>query len=277
MTTLTTATTTGNSQLNPISSGGGSLQSIVSSCVFDLDATQEASYGGSGTTWVNLVAAPADSEVQTAYDATLGDGVTAGLMPTFTGTAGDSGAYWLFDGTDYFKMDGTLTTFMQNLPVRPAGQDFTLVMTYKWVDAFGCLFSTGSNSTANPGLTIFNKNSSTVRLRALMHPNSGGSTVVDIGNEAISAGDDVCLIYKREGDAITIQLKGFSNTGALSTNSTAGLQMPAISGYAASPTTLEMPNTTRIYSCAMFNEALSAEDIAAVKTELGSRHGRTYT
>jgi hypothetical protein len=66
------------SRPRPESVGGGgarsynALGSLVSSCVFDLDATIAASYSGSGQTWSNLETTPADSEAQTAYDFYLG-------------------------------------------------------------------------------------------------------------------------------------------------------------------------------------------------------------
>ena len=74
----------------------GSLSDVVDSAVFDIDATQSASYGGTGTTWSNLVASPADGAAQSAYDFQLGDGADSSTYPTFTGTVGDAAAYFMF-------------------------------------------------------------------------------------------------------------------------------------------------------------------------------------
>jgi len=55
------------------SAGGDavSIQSVVSSACFDLDATQPASIG-TANEWKNLVAVPADGAGQTDYDFYLG-------------------------------------------------------------------------------------------------------------------------------------------------------------------------------------------------------------
>src|SRR5574343_994393 len=99
----------------PAESGDGSLSDVIASAVFDLDATQAASYPGSGTTWSNLVTAPADGSAQTAYDFYRGDGSTSTTYPTFNGTPGSAAAYWSFDGGDLFDLkSGANTTFLKN-------------------------------------------------------------------------------------------------------------------------------------------------------------------
>ena len=75
--------------------GPASLQSVIASCCCDLDATVAESYNGLGQTWSNLVVSPADGTSQTDYDFYLGG--TSGsdaTDPIFTGTPGDSGAYF---------------------------------------------------------------------------------------------------------------------------------------------------------------------------------------
>lgn len=67
-----------------------------SSLAFCLDAGDGSSYGGSGQTWADVSG--------NGYDFTLGE--TSGSEatdPTFTGSAGDLGSYFSFDGGDYFR------------------------------------------------------------------------------------------------------------------------------------------------------------------------------
>ncbi len=65
------------------------LSSIVAAACFDLDATIEDSYSGSGDDFKNLVPSPADGAGQTEYDFARAAGAAG---PVFTGTAGSSDA-----------------------------------------------------------------------------------------------------------------------------------------------------------------------------------------
>lgn len=73
-------------QNRPASPTVTSLKNTLPSCVFDLDATQIASYGGSGQSWQNLVTAPADGSTRGTYDFYVGtNGSSATNDPVFTG------------------------------------------------------------------------------------------------------------------------------------------------------------------------------------------------
>lgn len=101
--------------------------------VWDLDATQSASYSGSGTTWHNLVTNPADGSSQSTYDFTIHG------TPTFTGGAGTSGAYFAMDGASYFEIAGGNTQFIKDMhkvfpdPVQTYGtvNSFTLILAFR--------------------------------------------------------------------------------------------------------------------------------------------------
>ena len=72
-----------------------------------LDAGDSSSYA-SGQSWLDRSGG--------GYDFFLG--ATSGSEasdPTFNGTAGTIGAYWSFDGGDYFKYDSANETWMENL------------------------------------------------------------------------------------------------------------------------------------------------------------------
>lgn len=80
----------------------GNIDGIVAGAVFDIAADNAASYSGSGQVWANLVAAPADGTTTIANDFWLGnDSVASANDPTFVGTPGDAGAYFLLDGGDF--------------------------------------------------------------------------------------------------------------------------------------------------------------------------------
>ena len=75
-------------QQPPAAASTAGLDSVLASTVFHVDAARSASYPGTGTTWANLVTAPADGGLQEDYNFTLHGGLT------FTGTADDAGAYF---------------------------------------------------------------------------------------------------------------------------------------------------------------------------------------
>ena len=80
--------------------GFNAMDTIVSSALFDLDATISDSYSGSGQTWANLI-----SSTGTTYDFHLGanDGISSD-DPDFTGSADDEAAYFAMDGTNFFTV-----------------------------------------------------------------------------------------------------------------------------------------------------------------------------
>lgn len=91
------------------SSGPTNISEIPGACS-DYDATISDSYSGSGTSWANLIASPADGANQSDYDLTATNG------PTFTGTAGDADAYWLLAG-DNVSDEHFLLTAASNPPL----------------------------------------------------------------------------------------------------------------------------------------------------------------
>lgn len=125
------------------------LSDTVNDVVFELSATQDDSYTGSGVTWSNREASPADSASQTAYDLYTGDGSTSSTYPTFSGTAGDSGALWTLDGGDYFDIKpGANTTFLQNMHKTTGGSDFTFFISLKYQTSAGAQVLMATNTTA---------------------------------------------------------------------------------------------------------------------------------
>lgn len=127
------------------------LDAVVPNVEFHLDATKTASYPGTGQTWANGVAAPASGAGQTDYDWWLGNDVNvAAADPTFTGSAGDPGAYFELDGGDFFRNKvATLPAFIKNLHKTTGGQAATYI--YLWQHADGALKIMLSNNTA-PGV-----------------------------------------------------------------------------------------------------------------------------
>ena len=91
---------------------------------FQLDAGAIGSYPGSGSTWHNLVTAPASGAAQSAYDMNLHSTV-------FNGTAGNGGP------NEYFKFNNSIISFPSNTAFLNSwsqpGAAFTVVLLWKWV------------------------------------------------------------------------------------------------------------------------------------------------
>ncbi len=110
------------------------LQPLVPSAVMDLDATSAASYSGSGQTWSNLVAAPADGSAQTAYDFFLGADVAAGADdPVFSGSAGSQSAEFTANGSQFFTIKNGNTTFIKNMHKTTGGNAWWMAFAGSFV------------------------------------------------------------------------------------------------------------------------------------------------
>jgi hypothetical protein len=254
----------------------GSLSDVIASAVFDLDATQTDSYVGSGTTWANLVTAPADGSAQTAYDFMFGNGSTSTTYPTFTGTPGDPAAYFLFDGGDYFRLQGSKPDFLDSLQKTTGGTSWWLAMTIQWVVNTGGLFGT-SNASSAIGMNIRtgNDGSMTFRMR-------GDTNVTALATPTglLTAGGNAVIIYSFNKDTST--LARWVNTTTASTSSfilnpTAADAVGPGEIFSRGDGNFNQANGARLYSCAMGNEYIDDTKAAAIISLLESRHGRDYT
>lgn len=82
---------------------------LTSNLKLCLDASDRASYPGSGTKWLDTSGG--------GYDFDFGDGSTSSTYPTFNGTAGglSSSEYFSLDGGDFFTYDSANESWMKSL------------------------------------------------------------------------------------------------------------------------------------------------------------------
>lgn len=256
------------------SEGDGSLADVIASAVFDLDATQAASYT-SGVTWSNLVTAPADGSAQTAYDFYTGDGSTSTTYPTFNGSAGDAAAYWSFDGGDYFGLkSGTNTTLINNLSKTTGGSDFWFAVAVKHIDGPSTIGIINTQATANgAGVSVRFQAGEIIDLTQRQTANSIGSSVVTATN------DTNYLIIASHSHS--------NNTTRFWINSTTVIEIAHTFNTGTSNASIAMvlgtlgagrfASGTFMYSAAMGNEYLDDTKAAAIITALEARHARDYT
>lgn len=261
------------------------LDGAISSTVCDLDATISASYGGSGLTWSNLIANPADGTTRAAYDFHLGDGATSTTYPAFNGTAGNAAAYWTTDGGDYFK----LKTLTGSIPAKwhrtSGGSPFWVAMTFRtpsgiftgtrafWGNATGIL-NRGivALATASDTISMISSNGSTAPVTNNLSGAFAGSTdyvFIFAADPSLGASNVRIWVNTASGSTIT---HGFS---ASALNSSDNFHILASRGPSQDGS-YTMEADLRLYSFAMGNEFLDNAGAAAIIAHLNARHGRNY-
>lgn len=288
-----TATPTLISLLDGI--GGGTspyLDGVLDSVCCDLDATIAASYGGSGQTWANLIASPADGASQTDYDCWFGESgsvETPTTDPTFTGTAGDVGAYMLLDTKqDHFKFKSPANMTAMTQSVRKvSGGSF-------W---FGIVFRAQNDSTLGTDGLLGGATNTTAYRGAGMFHNSAGKLVFwsghssfndyyETGAGVIVAGNTYVILMSCNPTLTTNNLRIWVNSTDV--DYTANINMVTdtvgdanyfIGGGAGASNafTLSAEAGTRYKWIGIGNEFLDDTKAASIIGHLETRHGVDYT
>ena len=251
------------------------LDSVLDSVVFDIDATMEDSYNGSGTLWKNLIENPADSELQADYDFTVYlDNVD------FVGSAGSAAAYFNlkdaeFGDYDFFDLSGVNTDLINALHKTTGGEDFWVALALRHIETTGnrTFFST-QGGPSNQGLrgSIGNSQDPVLTQRG------DSSGVVGSSGEVITDGELLLIITRNQSTGTTrFYINSLSpinishSFNATTTDATNKLRIGSVSS-----STNKMPENTRLYHFSMGNEFLDDEKAAAIIAHLEARHNRTY-
>lgn len=257
------------------------LDGVLDSTVADLDATQSESYSGSGQTWSNLVTSPSDSSSQISNDFYLGaDGNADSTDPTFTGSAGDAGAYFALDGGDWLAAkDLSSSTTLKSL-----GKTTTSF----WV---AIAFQTPSSLVSSTGIwgggfqnadEGFTANYTAAGAARLFQFYGSGTTFTTL-TPTIGTSTDYLWIVSVDMSATTNNVRSWINTTTKeetsvtwtsNTDNTVNFDVGAGGGSAHLG---KAANGTRIYSFALGNEFIDDADAALIFAHLEARHGRDYT
>jgi hypothetical protein len=274
----------GQYSLNYSEAPTGTLVDAVASACGDLDATKSDSYSGSGETWANIITAPADGSLQADYDMWLGEaGTTDGDELTFTGSAGDSAAYFLADGGDHFKMKNN-TTLIDGFHT-DAAQSWWLATAFQFAggtSAQPILLSTGGHNASNEGVECFiGGTTSPASIRVRLNLTRNGTRTVTNFNTAgfFTSGSDYLLVisYDHTTDTIRVWKNGTGETSA-DINSGTGSTLP-INNYQLGRRANganHINNGFRIYHQSFGNSFLSDGDESSIRSHLEARHSRTY-
>ncbi len=242
----------------------------ISSELFEVDATCSSSYGGSGTTWSNLVASPADGSSQSAYNFTLE------ASPTFTGSAGSSAAYFAMGGTNYFEISGGNTAALGNIHKTTGGQPVTMCIAFQTPSSIAAVNLMGTEGSGGSGTGWSMRVQSATALRNVHVVGSTGSNTTYTTTFSASTNYLVCIAVDFTGASIKFANNANSFTGATLTHGTTTAAAAHAFQIGAADTLAIVTSGTRIYGAYGFNALLSDANLASVVTALNARHGRTY-
>lgn len=257
------------------SSGGGVdvLDSVISSVCCDLDATISASYGGSGQTWANLIASPADGAAQTDYDFFLGaDGDSSTDDPAFNVDTFD------LDGTDVFVGKITNTPTLAGLS-RTDGTNVWWIATVTHIAALlsADFFFEVRNGTTFGNQILIRTKDNTGTLRVAQR----GSATVNVDFAGVLTADTDHLIIV-SADVPNNNIRLWVNTTTKTTASPAFNTSTADATFAASlagrnPSGNHLPNGSKYKHFSCGNAFIDDADAALIFAHLEARHGKDYT
>ena len=253
------------------------LGDTVSTTVFDIDATCSNSYSGSGQTVSSLETTPADGAAQSAYVFDFGNSSGASSDdPGFTGTPGDTGAYFTFDGGDYFELDGTNTSFINNLAKTTGGQDFWVALVFynQTAGATQGLASV-SGSASLPGIfTTINSGEHPVFAQR------GDTASVTNTFSGITLSNNtwylLVLSYSHSTNEVAIWVNSLTGTTASMTFN-ATTTDPNTQMRIFRSTSTYIANSARARTFAMGNGYLDNTEAGKIFTALEARHSADYT
>lgn len=267
---------------NKISEGGPPLLSDIFgiNAVFELDATLSDSYPGTGQTWSNVIASPADGSDQGEYNAFLGDDGTADTSdPTFTGTAGDSAAYFSYDGGDgHFFDHSSLPTMFADMHKGTSGKKWWMTIAFRTpssLSANATLFD--ARSVNGTQLLYINFNTS---FRVIIN-GGDGNTIFNFHVGSVATDTDYLVIVSYDFDNSKLTTWVNSATGGDLAGQATGTDESGITTAGLMQDTggsQQWPDGTRLYGFyggwdVHLDDTKAGEIISLLET----RHNRDYT
>jgi hypothetical protein len=260
---------------------GGSLQDEVASTCFHLDATDAASYSGSGQEWLNLIDTPADGTSKTDHDMWRGSSSSSSTDdPTFNGTAGDPAAYWSTDGGDqfYYKLS-TIPGFLGNIHKTAQSEGFWMAFAFQRPNTGDTIhLFANANVTADRGFAFFSTGTgfgfSRFRDSTAQTTWNNSYTITHsvphVGIVSMPGDKSIARFWVNERTARTMNSPGWTNnTDPARPTQVVGLRRaPPLGGFA--------PSGTRLYAIAGGNSYLDDTAAGKIFDFFNAKHGRTY-
>lgn len=266
-----------------IAAGIDFLDSIISSTCCDLDATISASYGGSGQTWANLIASPADGSAQTGYDFHLGiDDSSSTDDPTFSGSAGDAAAFFSHDGGDWFTLKNIANaiTIKNNHRTDQAGVWMAVALRGAGITTGSLTYFGNSFNATTAGMRLTDLSVSG-DIDILISNGSQNAILFDLGSYTTDG--ELLIIFSWDGTST-------SNNTRLWLNSTTKIEnsLTLKTSTTSATTIFNVGNSnnnssgifdvgTRLYHFSCGNAFIDDADAALIFAHLEARNDRDYT
>jgi hypothetical protein len=265
-----------------VSNGSPSIvttQSVVAGAVLDADSTIASSFT-SGTTWANIIAAPADGSLQSAYDLSF----TGASSPTFTGSAGSPSAYFALDGGDYVTIAGGNTALINGALKTTGGNPISFWMCGSFVAksaAASAQSFVGNSGGSGNGFMFSNgtffdyTNKGALLTRGDTNVNNGtalGNDTSDGTNKFIAFTYDPSTRVAKVYAGATSTPQTFTQLAHTATmDATYALQFFA-GGNGATP----LRSGSEGRALGMANTVLSDSEVTALRALYSTRHGTSY-
>ena len=248
-----------------------SLDTIVASCVGDLDTTIAASYT-SGQTWSSLI--------DTDYDLFRGTGSGSDTDdPTFIGVAGTQAAHFLVDGSQFFEIANGNTALLDDMHKTTGSSKVTIL--------FG--FSTPATLTPNSfawstavggdhGMAIFFRNAGT-RI-AYDHFGTSQNEVNFAADPLITASTDFLFALASDITAGTLTYWMNFTTGVSETPSTQTTTTNPVLNFhlgSLADDTTALPNGYKIRHFSVCADVLDDTEMGNLFSHLETRWGLDVT
>lgn len=247
-----------------------SLNTVISSCLADYDATISQSYPGTGQTLFNLVTGSTESDLWLGAD-----GSVSTDDPAFSGTANDPAAEFQLDGGDYFQVK-TISSFLNSLHKTTGGTNYWFAFAiYLPNDAAGDILFGNQDSTRD-GIFIQIRPTPTLRIAQY-----NGSTIATVDSVTTQATEDAVNIIIVSFDNSAGQATFWANS---STGETRAFTMNTATNdptddatFFARAGTLPANNGVDIYGFSYGNEYLNDTKAGDLIGAYEARHNRDYT
>lgn len=246
-----------------------SLRAIIPSCILDVDATLARSYPGTGTALKNAAFLPADGAAMADFDFTI-------TGATFNGNAGDPGAYFGMDDTDWLRFTGANPTSIANMGKRTGGansQAHSIIICYRFINdgAAQSIWST-KGFGATRGINLF-----TGAAGVLSYAQRGDSATVTATDATLVTATDYFIgIRKNETSTDFFVNSATPSNVAHTFNDTTTDPAGRMTIGALSDDTVTMAANSRLYGFYAFNAAITNAQMALALAQLRFRHKRGY-
>jgi hypothetical protein len=256
------------------------LSTVEPTVVFEIDATLEDCYSGSGTTLLNLEPTPADGAAQSDYDF-----IATGL--TFTGTAGDDAAYFDSAGSGYLTVDAadvaSMPDFMKHIHLHPGdanAQDFWFVVFGQFVTTASgeqTFFSTQGASSSALGLRAY---INTANLPRIQQRGDSTGALYSLTTPTIPLGIPTFFAVshnKTSGQSRVYAGSLTAQTAIQAFVTASGDPTELFRIFARAAATSRMLSGSRFYAAMMGQGVLDDTKLAAIIAHIEARHARDYT